>query len=135
MVIIAGQVIVQFPHQHGHKSFVKQEFHAQVVILKVVKNVQKLLVKRDDYLKMVLTIKPMKPTEERSLWELESRIMATSLRRAPHLRIFERLQASVDKVNMILMQCRLSLSLSGFAMLTAMSISQAATMASAVLSM
>lgn len=74
-------------------------------------------------------------TDDRSLCELESRIMATSLRSAPHLRIFERLQASVDSVKIMLMQCRLSLSLSGFAMFTAMSISQAATMASAVLSM
>lgn len=75
------------------------------------------------------------PTDDRSLWEFESRIMATSLRRAPHLRILERLQASVDRVDIMLMQCRLSLSFKGLTILTAISISQAATMASAVLSM
>lgn len=73
-------------------------------------------------------------TDERSLCECESRIMATSLRSAPQRRILERLQASTDSVAIIFTQCRLSLSDSGLAILTAMSSSQAATMASAVLS-
>lgn len=74
-------------------------------------------------------------TDERSLCDCDSRIMATSLRKAPQRRILERLQASADRVEIMLMQCRHSLSDRGFAMLTAMSSSQAATMASAVLSM
>lgn len=76
-----------------------------------------------------------KLTDERSLCDCDSRIMATSLRKAPQRRILERLQASADSVEIMLMQCRHSLSDRGFAMLTAMSSSQAATMASAVLSM
>lgn len=73
-------------------------------------------------------------TDERSLCECESRIMATSLRSAPQRRILERLQASTDSVDIMFTQCRLSLSDSGLLILTAMSSSQAATMESAVLS-
>lgn len=73
-------------------------------------------------------------TDERSLCECDSRIMATSLRRAPQRRILERLQASADSVDIIFTQCRHSLSDSGLAILTAISSSQAATIESAVLS-